>query len=74
MRNFPVSHAKSTPRGLINIVQTARNSFHLRNGRRYTNARKNILTKEQTIKKLEELNKIGRYSRELYEHFKGELK
>lgn len=32
------------------------------------------LSKEETIKKLEELNKVGRYSIELYEHFKSEVK
>lgn len=31
---------------------------------------KRILTKEKTLKKLDELNKIGRYSKELYEYFK----
>ncbi len=35
---------------------------------------KKILTKEKTLEKLEELNKIGRYSKELYEHFKKEVK
>ena len=35
---------------------------------------KKMLTKNETIDKLEELNKIGRYSRELYDHFKEEIK
>lgn len=32
------------------------------------------LIKEKALEKLEELNKIGRYSKELYEHFKKEVK
>ncbi len=32
------------------------------------------LSKEETIKKLEELHIIGRYSEKLYEHFKSEVK
>ena len=32
------------------------------------------LSKEQAISKLEALNKIGRYSYQLYEHFKSEVK
>lgn len=32
------------------------------------------LSKEKALQKLEELNKIGRYSNELYEQFKGEVK
>ena len=35
---------------------------------------KNILAKEKTLEKLKELNNIGRYSKELYEHFKKEVK
>jgi len=35
---------------------------------------KKKLSKEKTINKLEELHKIGRYSEELYEYFKGEVK
>lgn len=35
---------------------------------------KKKLSKEETINKLEELYKIGRYSKELYEHFKTEVK
>jgi predicted nucleic acid-binding protein len=35
---------------------------------------KRKLSKEETIKKLGELNKIGRYSVELYDHFKSEVK
>lgn len=35
---------------------------------------KKSLLKFEAIEKLEELNKIGRYSKELYDYFKGELK
>lgn len=35
---------------------------------------KKILTKERTLKKLDELNNIGRYSKDLYEYFKSEVK
>lgn len=35
---------------------------------------KNKLSKEEVINKLEDLHKIGRYSKELYEHFKMEVK
>lgn len=35
---------------------------------------KKKLTKEETINKLEKLHEIGRYSKELYEHFKSEVK
>ena len=35
---------------------------------------KERLTKEETLNKLEELYKIGRYSEKLYEHFKLEVK
>lgn len=35
---------------------------------------KKKLPKEETINKLEELNRIGRYSKKLYEHFKMEVK
>jgi len=34
---------------------------------------KKKLSKEETIDKLEELNRIGRYSRKLYEHFKEKV-
>ncbi len=32
------------------------------------------LSKEKVLEKLKELNEMGRYSKELYEHFKGEVK
>lgn len=32
------------------------------------------LSKEETISKLEEIYRIGRYSKKLYEHFKAEVK
>ena len=35
---------------------------------------KRVLSKEKTIVKLEELYKIGRYSKDIYEHFKLEVK
>ena len=35
---------------------------------------KKVLSKEKTIVKLEELYKIGRYSKDIYEHFKSEVK
>ncbi len=35
---------------------------------------KKLLTKEKALEKLTELNKIGRYSKEIYEHFKREVK
>ncbi len=35
---------------------------------------KDKLSKEEAINKLEDLHKIGRYSKELYEHFKREVK
>ncbi|MDP3765252.1 MAG: hypothetical protein Q8R04_01955, partial [Nanoarchaeota archaeon] len=35
---------------------------------------KKRLSKEKTIKKLEMLYKVGRYSEKLYEHFKNEVK
>ena len=35
---------------------------------------KKVLSKKQAIEKLEDLNKIGRYSEKLYEHFKQEVK
>ncbi len=35
---------------------------------------KKIISKEKSIGKLEELYKIGRYSKNLYEHFKSEVK
>ncbi len=35
---------------------------------------KKILSKVETINKLKELHKIGRYSEKLYEHFKSEVK
>lgn len=35
---------------------------------------KKILSKKQAIEKLEGLNKIGRYSEKLYDHFKKEVK
>lgn len=35
---------------------------------------KKILTKVKALEKLEELNKIGRYSKEIYEYFKKEVK
>ena len=35
---------------------------------------KRILSKNQTIKKLEDLHSIGRYSAKIYEHFKKEVK
>ena len=35
---------------------------------------KKVLSKEKTIVKLEELYKIGRYSKDIYEHFKLEVK
>ena len=35
---------------------------------------KKMLTKEKTFEKLEELNKIGRYSKDIYEYFKKEVK
>ena len=31
-------------------------------------------SKKETLNKLENLNKVGRYSKELYEHFKTEVK
>lgn len=34
---------------------------------------KKTLSKQKAIEKLEELNKIGRYSKELYEHFKNKV-
>ncbi len=34
---------------------------------------KKKLSKEETLRKLEELHTIGRYSKELYEHFKAEV-
>ena len=34
---------------------------------------KKLLTKERTLEKLEELNIIGRYSKELYDYFKKEV-
>jgi hypothetical protein len=34
---------------------------------------KRILTKQRVIEKLEKLNRIGRYSKELYEHFKNKV-
>lgn len=35
---------------------------------------KKKLTKEETLNKLNELNVIGRYSKEVYEYFKEEVK
>ena len=35
---------------------------------------KNILTKEEALEKLEALYKVGRYSKEIYEFFKQEVK
>lgn len=35
---------------------------------------KKSLLKEEAIEKIEELNKIGRYSKELHDYFKGEIK
>ena len=35
---------------------------------------KKVLSKEKTIVKLEELYKIGRYSKDIYEHFKARVK
>ena len=34
---------------------------------------KKLLTKNKTLEKLEELNKIGRYSKEIYKHFMMEV-
>lgn len=35
---------------------------------------KKLLSKEETIRKLEELHEIGRYSEKLYKHFRNEVK
>lgn len=35
---------------------------------------KKRLSKQETVNKLKDLHEIGRYSKELYEHFKGEVK